>query len=71
MVLVDWFRLVGFYGISSNLGYLMPNPVFIYKYKIYDLKARFHDTFLNESEFIFSMARETWVQSQVASYQKL
>ena len=29
--------LVAFYGISTVLGYLMPNPVYIFKYKIYDL----------------------------------
>ena len=25
-----WFGLVGFYGISIIVGYLMPNPVFTY-----------------------------------------
>ena len=25
---LDWFLLVRFYGISTNFGYLMPNPIF-------------------------------------------
>ena len=24
-----WFRCVGFYGISTIVGYLMPNPLYI------------------------------------------
>ena len=33
-----WFDLVWFYVISSIVGYLMPNPVYIYIYisNIYD-----------------------------------
>ena len=31
------FGLVGFYGISTILGYLMPNPVFTNILNIYDL----------------------------------
>ena len=27
-----WFGLVGFYGISTIAGYLMPNPLYIYIY---------------------------------------
>ena len=30
-----WFVLVGFYGISTIVGYLMPNPLNTYIYKIY------------------------------------
>ena len=34
-----WFGLVGFYGISNIVGYLMPNPLYIYMsihvYRIY------------------------------------
>ena len=30
-----WFGLVWFYGISTNVGYLMSNPVFIYVVFIY------------------------------------
>ena len=25
-----WFGLVGCYGISTNVGYLMPNPLYTY-----------------------------------------
>ena len=30
LLLVGW--LVGFYGISTLIGYLMPNPVYMYMY---------------------------------------
>ena len=32
-----WLGWVGFYGISTIVGYLMPNPIFIYIFNIYDL----------------------------------
>ena len=32
-----WFGLVWFYGISTIVGYLMPNPVYSYILNIYDL----------------------------------
>ena len=32
-----WFGLVGFYGISTIIGHLMPNPFYTYMLKIYDL----------------------------------
>ena len=32
-----WFGLVGFYGISTTLGYFMPNPIYTYILNIYDL----------------------------------
>ena len=32
-----WFGLVGFYGISTIVGYLMPNPVYRCIVNIYDL----------------------------------
>ena len=32
-----WFGLVGFYGISAIVGYLMPNPLYTYILNIYDL----------------------------------
>ena len=32
-----WFGLVGFYGISTIVGYLMPNPLYTYILDIYDL----------------------------------
>ena len=31
------FGLVGFYGISTIVGYLMPNPLYTYILNIYDL----------------------------------
>ena len=36
-VLNIWFGLVGFYGISNIVGYLMPNPLYTYILYIYDL----------------------------------
>ena len=32
-----WFGLVGFCGISTTVGYLMPNPLYTYALNIYDL----------------------------------
>ena len=32
-----WFNFVGFYGISTIVGYLMPNPFYTYILDIYDL----------------------------------
>ena len=32
-----WFDLVGFYGISTLAVYLMPNPIYTYILKIFDL----------------------------------
>ena len=32
-----WFGLVGFYGILTIMGYLMPNLLYTYILKIYDL----------------------------------
>ena len=32
-----WFGLVGFYGISTIVGYLMPNPLYTSILNIYDL----------------------------------
>ena len=31
------FRFIGFYGISTILGYLMSNPLYTYILNIYDL----------------------------------
>ena len=33
----DWFGLVGFYSISTIVGYLMLNPLYTYVLNIYDL----------------------------------
>ena len=32
-----WFVLAGFYGISTNIRYLMPNPLYTHILNIYDL----------------------------------
>ena len=32
-----WFGLVGFYGISTIVGYLIPNFVYVYVLNICDL----------------------------------
>ncbi len=32
-----WFAWVGFYGISTIVGYLMPNPLYTYILNVYDL----------------------------------
>ena len=32
-----WFGLVGFYGISTIVGYLLPNNLYTYTLNIYDL----------------------------------
>ena len=32
-----WFSLVRFYGISTIVGYIMPNPLYTYILNIYDL----------------------------------
>ena len=32
-----WFGLIGFYGISTIVGYLIPNPLYTYILDIYDL----------------------------------
>ena len=41
---MDKFGLIWFYGISTIVGYLMPNPVFTYVLNLYDLEAHFVDT---------------------------
>ena len=35
-----WFGLVEFYGISTLVGHLIPNPVYSYILNIYDLKSQ-------------------------------
>ena len=46
----DWFGLVGFYGISTIMGYLMPNPVYTYIRYVF---CKHILRFLNEPELIF------------------
>ena len=53
LLLLILFNLVGFYGISTIVGYLIPN-LFLYIYIKYMIsKHILLKTFLNESEFIF------------------
>ena len=47
-----WFGLFWFYGISTIVGYLMPNPVYTYISNIYDLQTLLI-TFLNKPKLIF------------------
>ena len=35
--LVNIYDLVGFYGISTVVGYLMPKPIYTYLLNVYDL----------------------------------
>ena len=44
---LDW---VGFYGISTNIGHLMPNPVYTYILNIYLICKNIVD---NEAELFF------------------
>ena len=48
--LVGW--LVGFYGISTIVGHLMPNPFYTYILNIWFL-THVVDTYLNEHELTF------------------
>ena len=38
-----WFGLVWFYGISTIVGYLMPNPFYTFILNIHDSKTHFKD----------------------------
>ena len=46
------FGLVWFYGMSTIVGYLMPNPVYTYQIHM-NCKYILLMTFLNEPELIF------------------
>ena len=39
----DWFGLLGFYGISTIVGYLMPNPLYTYIMNIWFGLVGFYD----------------------------
>ena len=45
--LLNRFGWVEFYGISTIVGYLMPNPVYTYISNIHDLQTHFVDSILN------------------------
>ena len=36
-----WFGLVGFYGISTTVDYLMPNPLYTYYFQVNRLLLTF------------------------------
>ena len=40
--------LLGFYGISTLVGYSMPNPVYTYLLDIYDLLSHFEDNIFKQ-----------------------
>ena len=47
-----WFGLVGFYGISIIVGYLMPNPFYTYIsniYQTYDFLSHFVDNIFKQA----------------------
>ena len=45
-ICIYWIGLIGFgiYGISTIVGYLIPNLLFTYIYQLYDLYIYFVDT---------------------------
>ena len=43
------FGLVGFYGISTIVGDLMPNPLYTYILNIYDLEKHFVDNIFKQA----------------------
>ena len=47
------FGLIGFYSISTLVGYLMPNPLFIYILGIWVVNTFFRYTQLNDQTILF------------------
>ena len=47
-----WFGLAWFYGISTIIGYFMPNPIYTYILNIWFVNILLM-TILNEPELIF------------------
>ena len=55
LLVSGWLDMVRFYGISTTIGYLMPNPVYTYILNIYMVcKHIFKITFLNEPELFLA-----------------
>ena len=53
--MIVWFGLVGFYGISTVVGYWIPNPVYIYILIIFMIRKKILSiTFLNEPELFLA-----------------
>ena len=50
-----WFCWVGFYGISTIVGYLMPNPLNTYIVNIYDLLTHFIDNILKRFKYFYQI----------------
>ena len=62
-----WFGLIGFYGISTIVGYLMPNPLYTYILNIYDLVGLGwvlwhinHCRLFNAKSFLYIYIRDIW-----------
>ena len=60
-----WFGLVGFYGISTIVGYLMPNPFYTYTLDIYDLFGWVlwhinHCRLFNAKSFLYIYIKYIW-----------
>ena len=49
----DWFGLVLFYGISTVVDYLMPNPVFAYVLNVWFVNTFCRYTQLNDQTVLF------------------
>ena len=66
-----WFGLVGFSGISTIVGYSMPNPLNVYILSIHmNCKHILLITFLNEPELIF-LHTVKWFQVLLCSSNNL
>ena len=54
------FGLVWFYGISTNVGYLMPTPVFTYILNIWFINTFSTYTLLNDQSVLFLRIQFSW-----------
>ena len=57
-----WFGLVGFYGILTIVGYLLPNPVYSCILNIYDLLTHFIDNSFKRVWIFFFLHTVKWFQ---------
>ena len=57
-----WFGLVGFYGISTIVGYLMPNPLYTYVLSIYMICKHFEDNIFKWARVHFLLHTVKWFQ---------
>ncbi len=59
--ILKFFDLVGFYGIETIVGYLIPNPVYSYILDIFDLSTK-----LNSPKFSYnSIKHQSFVYTQL------